>query len=179
MGRALVFDATAGTGFVDQARRYDWRLLRDSFVHRYEDAGQLRAASTALTELGYLVHELDAASWRSTGQLHDALTSALSLPGHYGRNLDALLDMLRDVAEYVYGSDPSTTGTVLAIHGYDRVVELDQRLAHGVLDMFALAARYGALLGHPMLCLVVSTAELGSVGATAIPRALPPASQAG
>lgn len=177
--RALVFDATAGTGFADQARRYDWRLLRNSFVHRYEDAGQLRAASTALAKLGYLVHELDAASWRSSGELHDALASALSLPGHYGRNLDALLDVLRDVAEYLYGSDPSTTGTVLAMRGYDRVVELDQRLAHAVLDVYALAARYGALLGHPMLCLVVSTAELGSVGATAIPRATPPDGHAG
>ena len=174
MARALVFDPTAGQRFVDQTRRYDWQLLRSSNVHRFDGADQLRAARDGLAGLGYLVHEMDASGWESAGDLHDALAAALSLPGHYGRNLDALLDVLRDVAEYEYGSDPDTAGTVLAVGGYDRVVGLDRRLAHGVLDVFALAARYGALLGHPMLCLVASAAELGPVGATAVTRSTPP-----
>lgn len=174
VGRVLVFDATSGPRFAERSRRYDWRLLRDSFVHRYDDAEQLRRANRTLAELGYLVHEVDGSGWRSVGELHDGLAAALSLPDHYGRNLDALLDVLRDVAEYRYGSDPTRTGTVLAIAGYDRVIDMDRRVAHAALDVFALAARYGALLGHPMLCLVACTAELGSVGATTVSRAVPP-----
>jgi hypothetical protein len=174
MARALVFDPTAGDRFVARLRRYDGQLLRDGHVHRYDDGDSLRSATGELTRIGYLVHELDATGWTGRAELHDALAGALSLPPHYGRNLDALLDVLRDVAEYEYGADPATTGTVLAVDGFDRVVELDARLAHGVLDVFAQAAGYGALLNHPMLCLVTATGELDDVGATAVTRARPP-----
>lgn len=178
MGRAVVFDPTGGDEFADRAARYDWGLLRDSFVHRYDTADGLGRGVAALRELGYLVREVDGAGWRSVAEVHDGLAAALTLPEYYGRNLDALLDVLRDVAEYSYGADPTTTGTVLAIAGYERLIELDRRLAHDVLDVFALAARYGALLGHPMLCLVEASAdlaELGEVGATPVSRAAEPA----
>lgn len=174
MARALVFDPTTGQSFVDLLRRYDGQLLRDAHVYRYDDAEALGTAARELARIGYLVHDVGAAPWTSPAQLHDALSTALSLPSHYGRNLDALLDVLRDVAEYQCGSDPDTTGTVLAIAGFDRLVELDERLAHGLLDAFAQAARYGALLNHPMLCLVAGTGDLAAVGATAVSRAHPP-----
>jgi len=174
MVRAVVFDPVARE-FVEQVRRYDWQLLRDSHVHRYGDAAELGGGSGALTGLGYRVHELDAARWRSREDIYQALAATLSFPAHFGRNLDALLDALRDVAEYEYGSDPASTGTVLAIRNFDQVIELDRRLAHGLLDVFALAARYAALLGHPMLCLVATRhSDLGPVGATSVMPAAAP-----
>jgi len=177
MVRAVVFDPV-GREFVEQVRRYDWQLLRDSYVHRYGDAAGLDGACGALTGLGYRVHELDALRWRSREDVYQAVAGALSFPAHFGRNLDALLDALRDVAEFEYGGDPASTGTVLAIRNYHQVIALDRRLAHGVLDVFALAARYAALLGHPMLCLVATTStDLGTVGATSVMAATAPTPQ--
>jgi hypothetical protein len=121
---------------------------------------------------------LDAGRWRSREDVYEAVAGALSFPAHFGRNLDALLDALRDVAEYEYGGDPASTGTALAIRNYDQVIEFDRRLAHGLLDVFALAARYGALLGHPMLCLVATAStDLGAVGATPVMPAPAPTPQ--
>lgn len=53
------------------------------------------------------------------------------------------------------------------------MVEIDPRLAHEVVDIFASCARLGALLGHPMLCLVSTTADLGDVGGMRVHSATP------
>lgn len=176
MARALVFDPTAGQAFVEQWQRYDYGLLQNGYVHRFDPADDLSRATGELTRLGYLVHQVDASGWRNAGDLHDGLAGALSFPDYYGRNLDALNDVLGDVAMYEYGSDPDATGTVLAVRGFEQVVGFDARLAHDVLDIFAQAAQHAALLGHPMLCLVTAPADLAPVGARAVSRAWPPAS---
>ena len=172
--RSVLFDPTAGPKFREQWQRYDWSLLRCGHVYRYGGATDLGAAADELAELGYLVCRIDAAGWRTAADLHAGLADALSFPDYYGRNLDALSDVLGDVAEYEYGSDPNTTGTVLAIENYHRVLEIDPELAIGTLDCFVRAARLGLLLGHPMLCLVECRAELGPIGATEIMLEVPP-----
>ena len=43
------------------------------------------------------VFTIDLAGVRSAAKLHDALAAALPLPAHYGRNLDALHDVLGDL----------------------------------------------------------------------------------
>ena len=45
------------------------------------------------------VFTVDLASVRSAAKMHDAIAAALPLPEHYGRNLDALYDVL---TEYGY-----------------------------------------------------------------------------
>jgi hypothetical protein len=87
----------------------------------------------------------------------------------------AFIDALRDVADYSCGADPATTGTVLLIQSYQRVVEMDGQFAHAVLDEFARVARLGLVFGHPMLCLVECAVDLDPVGATAVTRADLPA----
>ena len=40
---------------------------------------------------------LDFRAAKTIGQLHDILASALGFPDYYGKNLDALYDMLTDL----------------------------------------------------------------------------------
>ena len=159
---------------VERWQRADWLLLQHSAVHRVDDGEGLRDVHEVLTGLGWLVHALDAGTCRTTDDLHGVLAAGLSFPGYYGRNLDALNDVLSDVAEYAYGSDAATTGTAVLVDGYDRVVDLDPGFAHAVLDVFAAQARCAALLGHPMLCVVVSTAALPDIGGAPVARQTPP-----
>jgi ribonuclease inhibitor len=42
------------------------------------------------------VFTVDLAGVRSAAKMHDALAAALPLPAHYGRNLDALHDVLTE-----------------------------------------------------------------------------------
>lgn len=173
MARALIFDPTRDD-FAGSWQRLDWQLLQSSNVHRYRDDEALETTCAGLAELGYLLHRLDASEWADAAALHTALATALDFPDYYGRNLDALEDVLRDVAEYMYGSNSATTGTVLALAGYDTFAEREPVLAQHLLDGFARSARRGLLVGHPMLCLVTAGREFAEVGATPVMPALPP-----
>ncbi|MDZ7917434.1 MAG: barstar family protein [Rhodococcus sp. (in: high G+C Gram-positive bacteria)] len=165
MARKVVFDPTERELFDEQRQGFDWTLLQSGFVFRYTTRFQLDRACTRLTDLGYLVHELDAREWTSVEDMHTAFAASLSFPHYYGKNLDAFNDVLRDVATFSYGSDPATAGTVLAIANFDALLHIDHRTGRTILEIFASQARLAALYGHPMLCLVETTAsDLGKVG---------------
>nr|WP_246044886.1 barstar family protein [Rhodococcus oryzae] len=165
MTRRPVFDPTNRELFVDQRQQFDWSLLQNGQVFRYDNGFELDSACIRLADLGYLVHRIDGSRWTSADDMHTAFATAMSFPSYYGRNLDALSDVLSDVAAYSYGSDPGTTGTVLAIAGYDTLVQIDPRTARLVLDCFTRQARLAGLYAHPMLCLIESTGtDLGPVG---------------
>lgn len=172
--RELIFDATRPERFTEQWQRYDWRLLREGHVFRCATAEDLGACGAALDKLGYRAHRLDAADWADERAVHAALAGALDFPEGYGHNLDALNDVLMDVAWFDHGADPASTGTALLIEGYERVVDIGAALATGVLDSFARNGRLGLLVGHPMLCLVECTSDLGQVGATGVYTVTPP-----
>jgi hypothetical protein len=154
MVRTVVFDPTERELFDDQRQRFDWTLLQSGFVFRYAARFQFDSACTRLTDLGYLVHELHAQEWTCVEDMHTAFAASMSFPDYYGRNLDALDDVLSDVATFSYGSDPATAGTVLAIADFDVLLQIDYRTGRKILEIFARQARLAALYGHPMLCLV-------------------------
>lgn len=173
MARSLVFDATA-SDFAQQWQRLDWQLLQSSSVHRYSSPDEMERTATGLTRLGYGIHRFDAANWRHEGEMHTSLAAKLQFPRYYGRNLDALNDTFKDIAEFSYGSDSSTTGTVFFFAGYEQFTRRNPELAHAFLDIFARNARYGLLVGHPMLCLISATSDFPAMGAIPVILSLAP-----
>ncbi|MFI6432895.1 barstar family protein [Rhodococcus oryzae] len=165
MVRSALFDPTDRDLFNEQRERFDWSLLQNGTVFRYDTRFQLDSACNRLTGLGYLVHRIDANDWTSVDDMYDAFAQAMSYRRSYGGSLSAFSDVFADVGTYNFGSDPETTGTVLAIAGFDTLNSVDSRTARVILDVFAREARLAALYGHPMLCLVESNAtDLGKVG---------------
>lgn len=165
MARRVVFDPTERELFDEQRQGFDWTLLQSGFVFRYATRFQFDSACTRLTDLGYLVHEVEAQEWTSVEDMHAAFAASMSFPNYYGKNLDAFNDVLSDVATFSYGSDPATVGTVLAIADFDVLLHIDHRTGRSILEIFARQARLAALYGHPMLCLVQTiAADLGTVG---------------
>ena len=173
MARSLVFDATT-PDFARQWQRLDWQLLQNSSVHRYRSDDEMGRTATGLAGLGYAIHQLDAGNWRRENEMHTALAAELNFPSYYGRNLDALNDAFRDISEYRYGSDPSTTGTVLVLTGYESFTLHNSELAYALLEIFARNARNGLLVGHPMLCLISAKNDFPAVGATPVVLSLAP-----
>jgi hypothetical protein len=149
--RQLLFDPISSDR--QQFDRVDWSLLRDSPVHQVDSVELLDLTLAELRRLGYLVVEFDA-DGLAPEALHDAFASAFEFPEWYGGNLDALNDMLRDVALFERGADPSATGTVLAIRGFGPFSEEHREVAQAILDLWALQARTGLVVGHPMILLV-------------------------
>ena len=63
---------------------------------------------------GYAV-TLDASRWSDEGIMHNDFAHAFAFPDHYGRNLDALFDCLRDVADE---SAAKSGGLVIVFRGF-------------------------------------------------------------
>lgn len=133
-----------------------FRLMASTFVTLFWRPALLAGTTEWLLAHGYEVVCLDASRWTAESDVHRDLAAALRFPSHYGRNLDALNDCLRDVASYKYGSSPQAAGLVLVLTGYDKFTVHCPRAAQAVLDIFAGQARSAALIGHRMLCLVQS-----------------------
>jgi hypothetical protein len=134
----------------------DWALFQNGFVHKYWRSEVLDATVDWLMHAGYEVVSLNASLWDSEEGFHHDAAAALTFPDYYGKNLNALNDCLGDVASYQYGASKEATGTVLVVRRYESFVALDRPMAEAVVDIFAVQARVGALLGHRMLMLIQS-----------------------
>jgi hypothetical protein len=173
MTRRPTFDPTAGQAFRDQWQRIDFQLLQNSAVHRVDDANDLGALARSLTELGYELHPLDASRWRNAADVYDAFSAAMQFPAGGGRNLDALNDWLRDVAEFTFGSSPQATGTVVTIDGFEKFYKVEPALSRQLLEILAEKARYASVLGHLMIAILVSANPESTAGSVYVNHARP------
>jgi hypothetical protein len=93
--------------------------LSNSAVYLYHSAQILGEAVGVLRGEGMHIVELDALTWESESDMHDALSLALGFPDYYGRNLDALNDCLGDVVDRDHENRPNTAGIAMSIRRYD------------------------------------------------------------
>ncbi|MFC4857605.1 barstar family protein [Actinophytocola glycyrrhizae] len=146
----------------------DFVLFRNgpvTLVHREE---VLDDTLTLLTDLGYLVPRFDARAWADKAGFASAVKQGLGFPDHFGGNLDAFDDSLREVA---LGTGQDVTGLVLVFTGYDAFAGRDPRTAQAILDIVADVARFAMLFGRRLACLVQSDdpgLRFGPVGATPV-----------
>ena len=84
---------------------------------------------------------LDARRWSDEALLHDDFAHALDLPDHYGRNLDALFDCLREV---VSGGEGASRGLTLVIHHFGTLAQSDPNAAARLRSLFDDIAELGA-----------------------------------
>ncbi|MFE4950510.1 barstar family protein [Leifsonia sp. NPDC056665] len=144
-----------------------FNLVQDGFVSKFLSRNVLDDAIWTLQAAGYRIVRLDAGSWADESAMHQSFSTALQFPGYYGRNLDALVDCLGDVAELDYGWAESETGLVVVIDNFDHFRSAMPEVAVTVLDIISGAALRGALLGNRVLCLIRSDdpwLEIGAIG---------------
>ena len=136
------------TAFADtpeERQRLDWQLLRNGAVALYSSTRVLDEDTAWLSSHGYRVLKFRANEWTTGEAMHSALASALKFPDYYGRNLNALNDVLGDVEM------PDEGGLVLVLTRFDAFAARDQELAWNLLDLFAKHSRVFALTGHRFL----------------------------
>ena len=150
--RVATWDAEAET-----THPIDFRLVHNSFVTMFWRSSLLGETVGWLRSHAYRVVEVDAGSWSSDADMYDAVALALNFPDHFGRNLAALNDCMRDVASADYGWDADVdTGLVIVLRAFDAFTKVDRRTAQNVLDILADRARSAILIGHRFICLVQS-----------------------
>ncbi|WP_084361807.1 barstar family protein [Herbiconiux solani] len=141
----------------------------DSPVSLFHRPEALTAAIDGLSAEGYQVIELDASAWNESGAFHDDVSAGFDFPDYYGRNVNALVDCLRDVVAHDYGWDPASTGLVVVLRHYDFFASADPDLAQAFLDALARASREALSDGGRLTCLVHTDGPdfaLAQVGAT-------------
>jgi hypothetical protein len=148
-----------------------YRLVMNGPVTLFHAPEVLAESVGWLSAHAYGVVEIEAATAQTTLQLLDRFAAALHFPRYFGRNLNALNDCLRDVADHAYGFDPAAVGSVLVLRGYDAFARHEPHDAWRVLDIVASRWQEAALVGHRMMCLVQSDdpdLALRPVGATLV-----------
>jgi RNAse (barnase) inhibitor barstar len=142
--------------------RLDYQLLRHWGTVLYYSEALLEADLEWLREAGYVIHDFDARRWKTEGEFHVEVASALGFPGWYGENLDAFNDCMRDVLA------PSDGGMAIVIREADSLRFREGRFLSVVLDILAVATRANLLFGRRLLTLVHSRdpeMEIPPVGA--------------
>jgi Barstar (barnase inhibitor) len=144
-------------------QRRDWELLQNGLVTLFCSKRIFDADIAELADIGYHVVELDAGEWGTTEAALLAIGMAFDFPDYYGRNMNALVDCLRDVATFDYGSDPASTGTVVAIDRLEALARRDPDLVWSLLNILADTGRQALLIGHRFIVMARSDDPMLSV----------------
>ncbi len=129
----------------------DYVILRDGGLSLYLDQRYLEEDTKLLIGKGYGLHTLDCSTWHSESAFHASISKALSFPGYYGNNLDALNDVMCDLAIDNRG------GLVLVLLAYDKFAHRSFPLAEAVLDIFSRASHRFLLNGKRFVVMVQSS----------------------
>jgi hypothetical protein len=122
---------------------------RQGGVVAYFDESALDDDLARLRAEGCVLYEFHAWGWLHMGAFHDEMASVFGLPDDYGRNLDALMDCLRDVEAPLEG------GMAVVVRGVEAVYP-ELSFALHVFELLADRARASRLRGRRLLVLLHS-----------------------
>ncbi len=115
-------------------------------TYRFRDAAPVVGVRDRVERAGWHFAHHDGRAETTRAQVLAGLGTALDLPAHYGQNLDALVDCLRDVGS------AGEAGTVLLWDGWGTFARADRWSFARVLRV--LAARAGAAQRAPFAVLL-------------------------
>jgi RNAse (barnase) inhibitor barstar len=128
----------------------DWWLMLNGPVSLYLRPEYLDEDLDELRKLGYTVRSFDCSHWTTWEAAHEDLSSGFGLPESWGRNLDALRDVLTDLEV------PDDGGMVVVLRAING--ELDR--VEPVIEALADTSRYWLLFGRRFLVLAQTTDAL-------------------
>lgn len=139
-------------------------------IRLYWSSDVLTDAINTCADAGWRILEFDVSNWDDSDRLHAEIVEQLPTPEYYGRNLDALLDVLRGIAD---GSAGTVTepGMALVLNNIERFASADARRLATVIDVLADAGRHGLRHAWPMAVLAKTNdpdIALGPISATPV-----------
>jgi hypothetical protein len=137
----------------------DYVVIRDGGITIYRNLGYLEEDVQWLQDKRYRIHRVDCANWASENAMHESLQSALSFPDYYGKNFDALNDVVPDLEV------PDDGGVALVLTSYDVYANGQGTSLAGsgvnqgeiVLDILSRASHTFLLTGKRFLTIIQSS----------------------
>ncbi len=114
-----------------------------------DDIARCRAA-------GWSVIEFHTEGWVDSATMHDDLAEGLGLPPYYGRNLDALNDVLGEVSAGRFGFPADAAGGALVLHRFEGLVGAKPGLAEALVDVVSIATVRAVEHGWPLAVMIQS-----------------------
>jgi hypothetical protein len=138
--RAVRYGAAAFAERRIRSAGMDLHPTRLPSVQLFRNRAVLDRAVADAHESGWSVIRLDASRWATDAAMHTDLADALSFPDHYGRNLDALNDCMRDVVAGHYGFAKHAVGGLVVIDAFDQFHQREPQVAQALLEILGGAA---------------------------------------
>jgi hypothetical protein len=137
----------------------DYVIIRDGGITIYRNLGYLEEDVQWLQDRRYRIHRVDCANWVSENAMHESLQGALSFPDYYGKNFDALNDVVPDLEV------PDDGGVALVLTSYDLYANGPGTSLAGsgvnqgeiVLDILSRASHTFLLTGKRFLTMIQSS----------------------
>lgn len=134
-------------GPIDRPRLFPSGIEQVQLYHRDD---KLESAIEQCRSAGWDSVDLDAAEWANSDAMHNDLSTGLALPSYYGRNLDALHDMMQELGRISGCFSPAAAGGILVVRHFDQFVAANRSRAESVLDIFAAATVRALHYGWPL-----------------------------
>ena len=131
----------------------DFSILRKGGLSLYKRKDLLQQDSEQLSKYGYKLVHFACNTWTSEAEMHESLSEKLSFPPYYGKNLNALNDVMGDL------DVPDVGGIALVFDRYDKFVHgagAASGVAEVVLDIVSRTSHDFLLTGRRFLTLVQS-----------------------
>jgi hypothetical protein len=106
--------------------------------------------------LGWAEASLDCGGWHQPEVMHDDLARHLGLPSYYGRNLDALSDLMAEVATGGAGFAAAAPGGLITLDRFDTFHAAATTTAQALLDILYQSSIEALMEGRALVSLVRS-----------------------
>ena len=139
--------------------RKDLELLAFGTIILYHNNLIMEQDVGELKDLKYKIVEFDCRNWTTKNKMHKQLKELLEFPDHYGKNLDALVDCLRQ------NETISEKGSLcLLLKNFETFKDKFSKYSQSFLDVLAYISHYHQLFGKTLLTFVHSNnAEIDSI----------------
>jgi RNAse (barnase) inhibitor barstar len=130
--------------------RVDYDILNMGGFRLYQRTDLLQEDIAKLVAISYRVFDFDCTEWSTEAIMHSQLAARLEFPEHYGKNLDALSDCLRDFPFL------QNEACALVLRRFDNLVNREHDLAATFLHIIAWAEWEFLLTDRRLVCLLQS-----------------------
>lgn len=136
----------------------DYVTIRDGGITIYRKLHYLEEDVQWLRDRNYRIHRFDCASWTTEDTMHENLQRDLSFPDYYGKNFNALDDVIQDM------DVPENGGVALVFFSFDQFANgpctsftgSGVNQAEIVLDILSRASHSFLLTGKRFLTIIQS-----------------------
>lgn len=136
---------------LEEQRRLDFRMLLSGAITFYRQKEKINHVANWFLLNNYVIFSFDCSEWLEPNDFHKEVSSKLSFPDYYGRNVNAFIDCIRDL-EF-----PEEGGILFTFYNLDKFFIMNEDFCLSIFDAIELTSREHLMLGNRLISLAQLT----------------------